>query len=50
MSTGLTMVLPQTTAYIVIYTILFAVALFSLWILRDIRRRWKETEAAYGAQ
>lgn len=50
MSTGLTMVLPQTTAYIVIYTILFAVALFSLWILRDIRRRWKETEAAHDAQ
>lgn len=39
-----TMILPQTAAYLMVYTILTAVAAFSLWILRDIRRRWNKEE------
>ena len=39
-----TMVLPQTTAYIIVYAILTAVAAASLWILRELRRRWNKEE------
>lgn len=34
--------LTQTAAYAVIYAILIGVAVLSLWIIRDICRRWKE--------
>ncbi len=34
--------LSQTTAYLLIYAILIIAAVLSLWILRDIRRRWEE--------
>ena len=34
--------LTQTTAYAIIYTLLTAVAALSLWILREIHRRWKK--------
>lgn len=40
----LTMVLPQATAYLIVYAILTAVAVFSLWILRELRRRWNKEE------
>lgn len=39
-----TMVLPQTTAYTIVYAILTAVAAASLWILRELRRRWNKEE------
>ena len=42
LTAGLTLVLPQTTAYFVIYTILTAVAVVSVLILKHIRRNWKE--------
>jgi len=42
LTAGLNMVLPQTTAYYVIYSILVIVAAASLWILKELRRRWKE--------
>ena len=37
---GLSLVLPQTTAMIIIYTLLTIMALLSLWIIRTIHRRW----------
>lgn len=50
LSAGLSLVLPQTTAYLAIYAILTAVALLSLWILRDIRRRWQEQEVSHDSE
>ena len=40
----LTAVLPQTTAYIIVYTILTIVAALSLWIVKELRRRWNKEE------
>ena len=37
---GLTLVLPQTIAYIVIYSILTIVAIFSVLVLKNLHRRW----------
>ncbi len=37
---GLSLVLPQTTAMVIIYTLLTIMALLSLWIIRTIHRRW----------
>lgn len=42
LTAGLNMVLPQTAAYIIIYSILTIVAVASLWIMKELRRRWKE--------
>ena len=42
LTAGLSLVLPQTTAYLIIYSILIAVAAASLFILKELRRRWKE--------
>lgn len=42
LSAGLTLILPQTTAYLVIYSILTAVAAVSVLVIRRIRRSWKE--------
>ena len=39
--------LTQTAAYCIIYLILIAVAAFSLWILRELHRRWQETEVTH---
>jgi len=39
--------LSQTTVYLIIYAILIAVAAGSLWILKNIRRRWQEQEVSY---
>lgn len=46
LTAGLTLILPQTTAYCVIYPILIVVAAVSLWILKELRRRWKEVSHA----
>ena len=40
LTAGITLVLPQTTAYILVYAILILVAVFSLYVLKDLRRRW----------
>ena len=37
---GLSLVLPQAAAMPIIYTLLTAMALLSLWIIRTIHRRW----------
>ena len=37
----------QTTAYVIIYAILMLMAALSLMIIRDIRRRWKESEVLH---
>lgn len=50
LTAGLSLVLPQTTAYVVIYAILIAVAGLSLWILKDIRRRWQEQEVPHDPE
>lgn len=42
LTAGISLVLPQTTAYIIIYSILVAVAVVSVLILKHIRRSWKE--------
>lgn len=39
---GITLVLPQNMAYVVIYAILIAVAVVSVLILKRIHRTWKE--------
>lgn len=39
--------LSQTAAYVIIYAILTAVALFSLLVIRSIHHSWKETEENY---
>ena len=36
--------LSQTAAYVIIYAILTATAIVSILVIRNIRRRWKETE------
>lgn len=40
LTAGISLVLPQATAYLLIYTILTAVAIFSVFVLKDLRRRW----------
>ena len=40
----LVQILPQTAAYLIVYTILTAVAICSLWILRELHRRWNKEE------
>lgn len=42
-------ILSQTTAYLIIYIILAALAVLSLLILKNIRRRWQEQPANGGA-
>lgn len=50
LTAGLSLVLPQASAYIIIYTILTAVAIVSLFIIRELYRRWKETEDFYDSE
>lgn len=42
--------LSQAAAYIIIYTILTAVAIASVLIIRELHRRWKETEDFYDSE
>lgn len=39
--------LSQTAAYVIIYAILTATALLSIFVIRKIRRRWQESEGTY---
>ena len=50
LTAGLSLVLPQNIAYVLIYGILIAVAAASLRILKAIRRRWQEEEVAYDSE
>ena len=40
-------VLSQTAVYIIIYLILFAVAVFSVLVIRELCRRWRNMEVAH---
>ena len=40
-------VLSQVTAYTIVYTMLTAVALLSLYVIRELCRRWNETEVPH---
>ena len=42
LTAGLSLVLPQTLAYPVIYTILMVMAVLSLLLIRELSRRWKK--------
>ena len=44
LTAGLSLVLPQNLSYVVIYSILTAVAVASLWILWELHRRWNKEE------
>ncbi len=48
LTAGISLVLPQTTAYIIIYAILILVAAFSLYVLKTIRSRWNAAPAEKG--
>lgn len=39
--------LSQTTAYVIIYAILIVMAVLSIFVIRNIRRKWSETEVDY---
>ena len=43
-------VLSQTTAYIIIYAILVAMAALSLWILKELQRRWRKEEVFHDPE
>lgn len=43
-------VLSQATAYVIIYAILVAMAALSLWILKDLQRRWQKEEVSYAPE
>lgn len=43
-------ILTQTAVYVIIYTILIAVALLSVWTLKGIRHRWIETEVSHDSE
>ena len=42
--------LSQSAVYVIIYTILVIVALASLYIIRELARRWNETEVSHDSQ
>lgn len=50
LSAGLSLVLPQNTAYVIIYSILTAVAVFSLYVIRELHRRWPKTEVSHDPE
>lgn len=50
LSAGLSLVLPQNTAYVIIYSILTAVAVFSLYVIRELHRRWPKTEVPHDPE
>lgn len=43
-------VLSQGAAYFIIYAILTTAALLSIWIIRDIRKRWIEKEVSHESE
>ena len=49
LTAGISLVLPQNTAYPIIYTILTAMAAISIALIRDVRRRWNK-EVSYDSQ
>lgn len=50
LTAGISLAQPQHIAYPMIYTILIAMAAISLCLIRDIHRRWQETEASHDPE
>ena len=48
LTAGLPLVLPQTAAYCIVYAILMGVAVFSVYVLRNLRNRWTAIPALKG--
>jgi len=42
LTAGITLVLPQSTAYPIIYAVLIVMAVLSLFVIRELFRRWKK--------
>jgi len=42
LTAGISLVLPQSIAYPIIYTILIVMAVLSLYVIRELTRRWKK--------
>ena len=42
--------LSQTAVYCIVYAILIIVAVASLYIIRELRRRWNETEVSHDPE
>jgi len=42
LTAGISLVLPQSVAYPVIYAILIVMAVLSLFVIRELCRRWKK--------
>lgn len=49
LTAGISLVLPQSAAYPVIYAILIVVAVLSLFMIREMKRRWKK-EVSYACE
>ena len=49
LTAGISLVLPQSTAYPIIYAILTLMAVLSLFVMREITRRWKK-EVSYASE
>jgi len=49
LSAGISLILPQTIAYPVIYTILTVMAVLSVFVIRELHRRWNK-EVSYAAE
>ena len=49
LTAGISLVLPQSIAYPVIYTILIAMAVLSLFVIRELHRRWNK-EVSYDSE
>ena len=49
LTAGISLVLPQNVAYLIIYTILIAMAAISIALILDIRHRWNK-EVSYDPE
>ena len=49
LTAGISLVLPQSTAYPVIYAVLTLMAVLSLFVIRELSRRWKK-EVSYDSE
>ncbi len=49
LTAGISLVLPQSAAYPIIYAILIVMAVLSLFVIRELFRRWKK-EASYDSE
>ena len=49
LTAGISLVLPHSIAYPIIYAILIAMAVLSLFVIRELRRRWNK-EVSYDPE